>query len=298
MSAVEEASDGARSHFGVVGRESGPAGRVARLAVGLTLLIAVGSALAQDGWRLAGQVALATVATFLVYMVLMVVLHRRVLARMNPWVGTFIMLAPLTLWILPAWLSPWSIPPWLGLALTAYIGLGLTTNAVVGYGGCEVIILPSLLLGKRYPVYCPLNAVDVVERPLGYGQRRALHIFAAVVAAAVGAYLYVMPLLGFFGVARPVAPSSVAPLLLIPAVVLFYLAWRSFHEGQSLGSERVWPNVLGGLVCVLVVLIQGDSGIGNVVFWSLMPIALATIGIRALYQRVRGGPREGAPQEA
>jgi len=35
----------------------------------------------------------------------------------------------------------------------------------IGYGGCEVVTLPILLLRKRYPTYCiPLVALDAVEK--------------------------------------------------------------------------------------------------------------------------------------
>ena len=30
--------------------------------------------------------------------------------------------------------------------------------------GCEVVAFPSLLFRRQYTVYCPLNAIDLVER--------------------------------------------------------------------------------------------------------------------------------------
>src|SRR5712692_4391945 len=36
--------------------------------------------------------------------------------------------------------------------------------ALSSYGGCEVVAFPSLLFRRHYTVYCPLNAIDLVER--------------------------------------------------------------------------------------------------------------------------------------
>ena len=35
---------------------------------------------------------------------------------------------------------------------------------IMSYGGCEVIAIPSLIFGQRYVVYCPWNAVDLVDK--------------------------------------------------------------------------------------------------------------------------------------
>ena len=49
-------------------------------------------------------------------------------------------------------------------ALLLYIGISLIFGYFMRYGGCEVVSIPSLLLATRHQVYCPLNAVDVVEQ--------------------------------------------------------------------------------------------------------------------------------------
>jgi hypothetical protein len=36
--------------------------------------------------------------------------------------------------------------------------------ALSSYGGCEVVALPSLLFRRHCAIYCPLNAIDLLER--------------------------------------------------------------------------------------------------------------------------------------
>ena len=42
--------------------------------------------------------------------------------------------------------------------------IGAIVSFFMRYGGCEVLSIPGLVFGTRYTVYCPLNAVDVVEK--------------------------------------------------------------------------------------------------------------------------------------
>jgi hypothetical protein len=56
------------------------------------------------------------------------------------------------------------LPVALRVGMVAYFSASLLLNAAKNYGGCEVLALPSLLLGRWYTVYCPLNVIDAVER--------------------------------------------------------------------------------------------------------------------------------------
>ena len=52
------------------------------------------------------------------------------------------------------------------MAMVGYFSTSLLFSAFAGYGGCEVVAIPSLIFRRWYTVYCPLNAIDVVERSL------------------------------------------------------------------------------------------------------------------------------------
>jgi Family of unknown function (DUF6410) len=80
-----------------------------------------------------------------------------VLAQVDPWVATLLVLAPLGLHDLLG------LPSSVQDGITLYIGISLLVAAAIGYGGCEVIAIPTAAFGRRYVVYCPYNAV---ERPL------------------------------------------------------------------------------------------------------------------------------------
>lgn len=86
-------------------------------------------------------------------------LGERLLAKINPWIGTFILVGPPTAVLLMR-LGPSSFQ--IGLAL--YISISLIFNYVMSYGGCEVMAIPSLVFRRRYVVYCPWNVVDVVDK--------------------------------------------------------------------------------------------------------------------------------------
>jgi Family of unknown function (DUF6410) len=45
-----------------------------------------------------------------------------------------------------------------------YLSVSLIVAALSSYGGCEVVAFPGLLLRRHSTVYCPLNAIDLVER--------------------------------------------------------------------------------------------------------------------------------------
>ena len=45
-----------------------------------------------------------------------------------------------------------------------YLSVALIVEGLTSYGGCEVVALPNLLFRRHYTVYCPLNAIDLVER--------------------------------------------------------------------------------------------------------------------------------------
>ena len=52
------------------------------------------------------------------------------------------------------------------VGLWLYVAASLIANFFASYGGCEIVGFPSLLLGRKYTVYCPMNAVDVVDKAI------------------------------------------------------------------------------------------------------------------------------------
>jgi hypothetical protein len=94
-----------------------------------------------------------------VYLAAHYFLGERLFARANPWLNTLILVGPPVGVLVLGW-----GPAAFQLALALYIVISLIFNFAMSYGGCEVAAIPSLVLGRRYVVYCPWNAVDVVDK--------------------------------------------------------------------------------------------------------------------------------------
>jgi len=198
------------ARYGTVGYDLGTAGRWSRF--GLGLLIAAGATAstllghgpAQDPATLLETTALCLAGIAAAYLVAYALLGERVFARAHPWLNTLILVGPaltLAYWnlTLGAALGV-EIPAALPLAMLAYVGASLVLESFLGYGGCEVVALPILVLRRRYVTYClPLVLVDRAERGWleSAGARRV--VWVALAIAALGTIL-----LGLFGIA-PVA---------------------------------------------------------------------------------------------
>lgn len=146
----------------VIGRDLLPAGRVVRILAGLLLVLAAVSTIPHLGAPSAvrlGQVALAVLVTAVAYTVLAGLLGERLLARLDPWLAAITLVAPATLLL-------FFLPLSATVGYNLYIGISLLVQAAIRYGGCEILGIPTLLLRRRYTVYCVFNAADVVERRL------------------------------------------------------------------------------------------------------------------------------------
>lgn len=145
-----------------LGLDSGYVGRLSRLILGviIPLYSIVGVILAEQTTpRFLVETTFYFVVIFAVYLAAHYFLGERLFARLNPWIGTLILVGPPTL-ALVLRLGPQSFQ--LGLAL--YISISLFFNFIMSYGGCEVMAIPSLIFRRRYVVYCPWNVVDVVDK--------------------------------------------------------------------------------------------------------------------------------------
>ncbi len=139
-------------------------GRILRALFGG--LLAVGFVVANPEIVLAETAALVvSLAGVIIFYVLYTILvGNRVLTKVNSWLGAIIMDWPLlVVWVFVLGHLP-GIPPPLILAVLLYFGLSLVISGLVKYGGCEVVTIPGLVLGKRYDVACIVfSPIDWLE---------------------------------------------------------------------------------------------------------------------------------------
>lgn len=145
-------------HGFAVGQEVGGCGRCSRAVLGLLGLVYIGVEVAQGGpsAALVAQLAGGFLSTAVLYVVLFWLLGER--AR-HPWLRTGLFWLPAA-FIPFLFLIPWG---W-GFGVLLYVCVSLLVAALSSYGGCEVVALPSLFFRRQCTIYCPLNAIDLVER--------------------------------------------------------------------------------------------------------------------------------------
>ena len=137
-----------------IGRQVGGCGRWTRFVFGLLGLVYIGTVVAHLGLSAAliGQLAISFISTTVLYLVLFWLFGERIA---HPWLRTVIFWLPAVFILLP---GGW------GLGVLLYWSVACLVAALSSYGGCEVVAFPSLLFRRQCTVYCPLNAVDLVER--------------------------------------------------------------------------------------------------------------------------------------
>lgn len=147
---------------GRVGRELWAAGRVARILAGILFLAAaLGTAVTFHLISLFGLLGIGAtvVVAATAYTLATGALGERFLARADPWLAALALVLPLAVVaVLPF------LPPAIPVGLDAFIAISLLTQAIIGYGGCEIVGIPTLVLRRRFTVYCAMNGVDLVER--------------------------------------------------------------------------------------------------------------------------------------
>lgn len=177
-----------------IGYDLGAVGTWVRILIGVVASAALVTIdLASDGVG-AGFLA-GVLAYFLgilaIYTVVYVLLAPRILPKLNPWVSTVLFYGPVL--VLP---YVDALPGTFRVALSIYVTVSIVVVVFVRYGGCEVVGIPSLIVGRRYVVYCPWNAVDLVDKAIedspwadrlqGRGVKTAAVVVAVVVIAAGG----------------------------------------------------------------------------------------------------------------
>jgi Family of unknown function (DUF6410) len=148
--------------FFTLGRDAGLFGRWIRLIFGVAIPLYI---LIGDLWgkslppAFIPEIFLWFGVVLAIYLAAHYFLGERFFARVNPWIATLILVGP----VIVAGIFPLGPAPF-RVALALYIIISLIFNFAMSYGGCEVLAIPSLIFGRRYVVYCPWNAVDVVDK--------------------------------------------------------------------------------------------------------------------------------------
>jgi hypothetical protein len=142
----------------VVGQEVGSCGRCTRFVLGLLGLLYIGTAVVHSGLSAAliGQIAGGFLLTLVLYVVVFWQLGDRV---RHIWLRTVIFWLPAA-FVPFLFLILWG---W-GFGVLLYLCVSIIVAALSSYGGCEVVALPGILFRRQNAIYCPLNAIDLIER--------------------------------------------------------------------------------------------------------------------------------------
>jgi hypothetical protein len=271
-----------------VGRDLGPVGRGVRLVLGvLGVSFGIGGLVGGEAAG-AAPTLVASVGIAGYYLLAQWLLGERLFARANPWFGTTIMLTPLGVFSAPFMPDP------VHHAAGLYVGAMLILTAVIGYGGCEVAALPTLLLRRRYVLYCPLNAVDAPEKSLHHLRMDAAAWAAVGVIAVVGVWFVLgREIVAGAGLRDPVA-SWWALVLVAPAGLLAARAWQEARRQRPAARGEAWVLGLGAVVLLAVALVFAGLLAQDLVWAAVMLGGLVVASVRATLGRLRH--RKTAPE--
>jgi hypothetical protein len=148
------------------GIKARPVGRTVRLLMGGLLTIHVPiSHLMGAPPSLTVQVAGVVFGLFVFY-ALVHLLITKFVPTINPWLGALLAVTPVILVFLSG-----GLPVRHGVVL--FLGVSLLFTGIRGDGGCEVMTLPGMMLGRRTHLVCiVLSPLDWVEEKLA-GLREA-----------------------------------------------------------------------------------------------------------------------------
>ena len=137
-----------------------PVGRVVRLLIGgvLTIHVPAGHLIGASP-SLSVQVA-GVVFGLVVFYLLLHGLISKFVPTINPWVGALLAVTPVILVFLMGGAS-------VRHGVVLFLGVSLLLTGIRGDGGCEVMTLPGMILGKRTHLVCiVLSPLDWVEEKL------------------------------------------------------------------------------------------------------------------------------------
>lgn len=275
------------AHSGIViGLEVGTIGRWFRLVIGLyfSLLLTVVAVLGEpitDALSFLSTLGLYFALILVTYVLAFYFLEGWLLARTDPWLGTLIFLGPVAL------IGGLRIGPQpFRVALSLYYSVSSIFNFAMSYGGCEVVAVPSLIFRKRYQLYCPYNAVDVVENALlaGSASHRAFGLLSMAITVFIGGYFLLVEDQGLIRDFMPVnIDNRWALLLLIPLGFIAKSGWDAYQRGGKQISKETKGYAMGALVLFLLTLMF-VLGIDAFPLWYA---ALVLGGFYGVYRLVR-----------
>ena len=140
------------------GRTAKPVGRLLRLLMGTLLTIHAVQHMISGDTTLNLQAAAIVLGLLLLYTLVHLAISRFV-PSINAWLGAVIALAPASLLFA-------LVDPSLRFSLVLFIGVSLVVTAIRADGGCEVMTLPGMLLGRRTHLVC------IVFSPLDWLEAR------------------------------------------------------------------------------------------------------------------------------
>ena len=144
------------------GRTAKPVGRVLRLLMGTALTIRAAQQMISGDTTLNLQAAGIVLGLLLFYTVVHLAISRFV-PSINAWLGAVIALAPAILLFA-------LVDPSLRFSVVLFIGVSLLVTAIRADGGCEVMTLPGMLMGKRTHLVCIVfSPLDWIEDKLTGG---------------------------------------------------------------------------------------------------------------------------------
>ncbi len=144
------------------GRIAKPVGRVLRLLMGTALTIHAAQHMISGDTTLNQQAAGIVLGLLLLYTVVHLAISRFV-PSINPWLGAVIALAPAILVFA-------LVDPSLRFPLVLFVGVSLVVTAIRSDGGCEVMTLPGMLVGKRTHLVCIVfSPLDWIEEKITGG---------------------------------------------------------------------------------------------------------------------------------
>ena len=149
------------------GMRARPVGRIVRLLMGagLTIHVLAGHLIGASP-TLTVQVV-GVVLGLVVFYALVHVLVSKFVPTINPWLGAVLAVAPILLVFLMG-----GLPVRHGVVL--FLGVSLLLTGLRGDGGCEVMTLPGMILGKRTHLVCiVLSPLDWVEEKLAGSKERS-----------------------------------------------------------------------------------------------------------------------------
>ena len=275
----------------IIGYHVGPYGRWVRLIFAIYFLVffvvnplVLNSQPLDDFLPFALQTLMWVGVVTGAYLVVFYFLGELLLAKMNPWVGTLVFLGAPTIVGLLGYM-----PQQVQIAFGVYVPLSLILIFFMKYGGCEVIALPSLILRRRYTMYCPYNAIDAVERGVTPDRGKGLELILAMVSLTIT--LFVGSWFLFVERGRMLTRYGVdwhiderwALLLLFPALHLAWRALATFFRDKTLRSKEGGKYALGATILGLYVVVFFKV----IAFQTLWLGAMGFGALYALYEIVQ-----------